>query len=262
MSEFDRGVEVMRRMQNINAAESSSLLNPTDAASIASDVAGRNVQSPSCYNTERSLLSDREGNGRGPNDLYDAVHADNMSGQPHSHTQNAVSHHTGDRRHRRFNPKYTTEEGDFIIYALHDKKMKWQQIHREFNDIFGNKYERTLPGLQAWYYRMNQRIPVWDEDGFLCFENEDDLEPRQESIKCWNRGDQERDGGSLGLGQRYPERAVTYHWVDAELRARARDWATKRTKQYQQREAKRAIRERQSGGASYWRGAMTTVMRC
>ncbi|KAF4459934.1 hypothetical protein FALBO_13303 [Fusarium albosuccineum] len=224
MGEFDRGVEVMKRMQNINAAASSSLLNPTDA-SIASDVAGRNVQSSSCYNAERSRLRDRGGDDRGPNDRYNAVHAGNsMSGQPHSHTQNGVPHHTRDRQHRRFNPKYTTEEGDFIIYALHDKKMKWQQIHRELNDIFGNKYERTLPGLQAWYYRMNQRIPVWDDDGSLCFENEDDLEPRQESIKCWNRGDQERATVSLGLGQRYPERAVTYHWVDAELRARARDW--------------------------------------
>ncbi|KAI8648905.1 hypothetical protein NCS56_01507100 [Fusarium sp. Ph1] len=106
--------------------------------------------------------------------------------------------------------KYTTEEGDLIIYAWHDKKMKRQRIKQEFAARFGRIPERTVQGLRAWYYRMNLRIPIWDQDGWLCFDNEDDLEPRHK----------------LGLAQQYPERAV---------KLKAQDWARKRAPQYRER---------------------------
>ncbi|KAJ3532558.1 hypothetical protein NM208_g8387 [Fusarium decemcellulare] len=125
----------------------------------------------------------------------------------------------GENRH--INQKYTTEEGDFIIYAWHDKKMKWQRIKQEFATRFGRTPERTVQGLQAWYYRMNQRIPVWDQDGWLCFKNEEDLEPRYMTIKCRS---QEKPTEPLGLAQRYPERAINYAWVDPELKLKAEDW--------------------------------------
>ena len=120
---------------------------------------------------------------------------------------------------KRINQKYTVEEGDYIIYAWHDKKLKWTRIEQEFADLFGRQPRRTASGLQAWYYRMNQRIPVWDREGWLVFAAEEDLDPKTVSIKC--RESQERP---LGLAQRYPERAIQYPWVDAELKLKAHDW--------------------------------------
>ncbi|RMI97926.1 hypothetical protein BHE90_015352 [Fusarium euwallaceae] len=147
----------------------------------------------------------------------------------------------GENRH--INQKYTTEEGDFIIYAWHDKKMKWQRIKQEFASRFGRTPERTVQGLQAWYYRMNLRIPIWDQDGWLCFDNEDDLEPRHVSIKCRERDSQDKPMEPLGLAQRYPERAVNYAWVDPELKLKARDWAAKRALQYRERRERRRRKE-------------------
>ncbi|KAH7162599.1 hypothetical protein B0J13DRAFT_14572 [Dactylonectria estremocensis] len=147
----------------------------------------------------------------------------------------------GENRH--INQKYTTEEGDFIIYAWHDKKMKWQRIKQEFAARFGRTPERTVQGLQAWYYRMNQRIPIWDQEGWLCFDNEDELEPRHVGIKCRERDSQDKPTEPLGLAQRYPERAVNYSWVDAELKHKARDWAAKRAMQYRERRDRRRRKE-------------------
>ncbi|KAH6998532.1 hypothetical protein BKA56DRAFT_29055 [Ilyonectria sp. MPI-CAGE-AT-0026] len=144
---------------------------------------------------------------------------------------------------RHINQKYTTEEGDFIIYAWHDKKMKWQRIKQEFAVRFGCTPERTVQGLQAWYYRMNQRIPIWDQEGWLCFDNEDELEPQHVSIKCRERDSQDKPMEPLGLAQRYPERAVNYSWVDPELKHKARDWAAKRAMQYRERRDRRHRKE-------------------
>ncbi|KAM0290997.1 hypothetical protein ACHAO9_004524 [Fusarium lateritium] len=147
----------------------------------------------------------------------------------------------GEGRH--INQKYTTEEGDYIIYAWHDKKMKWLRIKQEFAARFGRTPERTVQGLQAWYYRMNQRIPVWDQDGWLCFDNEDDLEPQHVSIKCRERDSQDKPTEPLGIAQRYPERAIHYSWVDAETKFKAREWASKRASQYRERRERRRRKE-------------------
>ncbi|KAH7132810.1 hypothetical protein EDB81DRAFT_904895 [Dactylonectria macrodidyma] len=147
----------------------------------------------------------------------------------------------GENRH--INQKYTTEEGDFIICAWHDKKMKWQRIKQEFATRFGRTPERTVQGLQAWYYRMNQRIPIWDQEGWLCFDNEDELEPRHVGIKCRERDGLDKPMEPLSLAQRYPERAVNYSWVDPELKHKARDWAAKRVMQYRERRDRRRRKE-------------------
>lgn len=117
------------------------------------------------------------------------------------------------------NKKYTTEEGDFIIYALNDKKQKWATIKRDFATIFGSIPQRTMSGLQAWYYRMNLRIPVWDEQGWLIFDNEEDEEPRTIAIKCRQKASE-----GMGLAQRYPERLIQYSWADEASKLEARDW--------------------------------------
>lgn len=129
-----------------------------------------------------------------------------------------------DNEGRHINQKYTTEEGDFIIYAWHDRKLKWQRIKQDFASMFGRTPERTVQGLQAWYYRMNQRIPLWDEDGWLIFDNDEDMEPKHISIKCRERDTQDRPMEPLGLAQRYPERAMHYSWVDPETKRKCRDW--------------------------------------
>lgn len=150
----------------------------------------------------------------------------------------------------RSNQKYTTEEGDFIIYARHDRNMKWSCIVEEFATLFGHTPRRTIQGLQAWHYRMNNQIPVWDADGWLCFDHDDDDEPRQISIKSRERHMYLGPGESLGIAQRYPERAVHYAWVDPKTKMMAKDWAAKRTLQYdirrrrQRKQLKRLLAKR------------------
>ncbi|KAF4429378.1 hypothetical protein FACUT_9121 [Fusarium acutatum] len=150
----------------------------------------------------------------------------------------------------RSNQKYTTEEGDFIIYARHDRNMKWSCIVEEFATMFGHSPPRTIQGLQGWHYRMNNQIPVWDADGWLCFDHDDDCEPRQISIKSRERYMYLQPGESLGIAQRYPERAVHYAWVDPKTKLMAKDWAAKRTLQYdirrrrQRKQLKRLLAKR------------------
>jgi hypothetical protein len=144
---------------------------------------------------------------------------------------------------RHINQKYTVEEGDFIIYAWHDKKMKWQRVKQEFAALFGQTPERTVQGLQAWYYRMNTRIPTWDHDGWLIFDNDEDLEPRQRAVKCRDRDGQDKPMEPMGLAQRYPERALHYSWVDPEIKTKMQDWASKREYQYRERKERRKRKE-------------------
>jgi hypothetical protein len=170
---------------------------------------------------------------------------------PYQHSHEYVVPLSPEAEGRHINQKYTTEQGDYIIYAWHDKKLKWAAIKEEFASMFGRTPERTVQGLQAWYYRMNKEIPVWDDDGWLIFEHEDAVEPkcvsikrRQREVKCQscimaqgnNKMKKDADGlwreegcqckqlGPLGLAQRYPERLVHYPWVDPELKRKARNW--------------------------------------
>ncbi|KAH6957350.1 hypothetical protein DER45DRAFT_632131 [Fusarium avenaceum] len=142
------------------------------------------------------------------------------------------------------NLQYTLEEGDFIIYARHDQRMKWLCIEEEFARRFGQTPRRTIHGLQAWHYRMNKSIPVCDEAGLLCFDNDEDLEPRHMSIKCRDRNGGLNDMGIPGIAERYPERAMNYEWVDEATRLKARHWADKRALQYTLREQRRRRQSR------------------
>ncbi|PHH90875.1 hypothetical protein CDD83_2380 [Cordyceps sp. RAO-2017] len=184
------------------------------------------------------------GYGGGPPEGYPVYHGGDgcfQHGGPSSLDGYPSPPPDGENRH--INQKYTTEEGDFIIYAWHDKKLKWQRIRQDFAAMFGRTPERTVQGLQAWYYRMNQRIPLWDQDGWLLFDNEDDLEPKFISIKCRERDSQDKPMEPLGLAQRYPERAIGYSWVDPELKRKAQDWAAKRAMQYHERRERRKRKE-------------------
>ncbi|KAM0542190.1 hypothetical protein ACHAO7_010079 [Fusarium culmorum] len=117
--------------------------------------------------------------------------------------------------------------------------MKWQQIKQEFAARFGNNPERTVQGLQAWYYRMNQQIPIWDQEGWLCFKNEDDLEPQYASVKCRENNSQDNTAKLHGIAHRYPERAIHYSWIDTEIKEKCSDWAAKRARQYRERQERR-----------------------
>ncbi|OAA65077.1 hypothetical protein LEL_10524 [Akanthomyces lecanii RCEF 1005] len=121
----------------------------------------------------------------------------------------------------RTSPRYTIEEGDFIIYAFCDKKLSWYTIHKEFTAKFRRDPERSVQALQAWFYRTNQQIPVWDQDGALVFESDTDMEPKQKSSRCNSQG---RAINTPGLAQRYPERAVHYDWVDPDLKLAMSAW--------------------------------------
>jgi hypothetical protein len=200
------------------------------------------------------------------------VEYNNFSSAPYhyQHSHEYIVPLSPESEGRHINQKYTTEQGDYIIYAWHDKKLKWAAIKEEFASMFGRTPERTVQGLQAWYYRMNKEIPVWDDDGWLIFEHEDAVEPkcvsikrRQREVKCqscimaqgnnkmkkdaeglWREeGCQCKQLGPLGLAQRYPERLVHYPWVDSELKRKARNWAQKRTMQYNDRRERRKRKE-------------------
>ncbi|KAG6295626.1 hypothetical protein E4U09_002071 [Claviceps aff. purpurea] len=138
------------------------------------------------------------------------------------------------------NEKYTTEQGDFIIYAVHDLAMDWKQVEEEYAALFGTRPRRNRQGVQGWYYRSNYHIPVWDSDGRLIFDSENDPEPRQQSIKCRDAAKDKRKARlGLGLGQRYPERAIKYHWVSPQLKRKWQNWALKRQAQYDAKKERR-----------------------
>lgn len=122
------------------------------------------------------------------------------------------------------NKKYTVEEGDFVIYLWHDKKLKWEQVRDEFARVFGSEPMRTTQGLQAWYYRMNGVIPCWNKDGYLIFDSDDILEPRTRTIKVRDKDKSEVSSEPLGLAQRYPERGMAYPWVEHKDKIAMSDW--------------------------------------
>jgi hypothetical protein len=51
------------------------------------------------------------------------------------------------------NQRYSREERDYIVSSCSDKRMTWKHIKRGFDALFGTNPERTIQGLQAWYYR-------------------------------------------------------------------------------------------------------------
>ncbi|KAG9254950.1 uncharacterized protein F5Z01DRAFT_673502 [Emericellopsis atlantica] len=185
-----------------------------------------------------------------PRTLYDQpVYMNTQASQSHHYyhspypTSEYTSRHDASRypspsseKGKHCNKKYTNEEGDFIIYMWTDKGLKWEDVCKEFRRRFGGPL-RSTQGLQAWYYRANLNIPVWDDDGWLVFDNEDDITPQVRQIKC-----RERDALPT-LCQRYPERAVTYHWVDPAHQEQASEWAAKRKQQLDDRQARRRERE-------------------
>ncbi|EGX94344.1 hypothetical protein CCM_02615 [Cordyceps militaris CM01] len=234
LDEFDQGVEALARAHGGQAPSWTRATSPHPKA--ACQAAAPPVL-PSIHAYSSSPVYSPQ--AYSPQDAY----------SPYSHSDSFMHGHSGypspppDGENRHINQKYSTEEGDFIIYAWHDKKLKWQRIKQDFAAMFGRTPERTVQGLQAWYYRMNQRIPLWDKDGWLIFENDEDLEPKHISIKCRERDSQDRPMEPLGLAQRYPERAINYSWVDPEVKRKSRDWAAKRIVQYRERRERRKRKE-------------------
>jgi hypothetical protein len=216
MQELEQSIERFVQSHGHSTAPPPTSLSP---ASFSSPGPHHGLLNPAPPPTKSPSFQDAHGYGghvghalRSPVPLF----SDPYSGYPSPPPE-------GDSRH--INKKYTTEEGDFIIYALHDKKQKWLSITKDFAQLFGRTPERSMQGLQAWYYRMNQKVPVWDDQGYLVFDNDDDEEPRTVAIKC-----RDKDRGDLplleplGLSQRYPERLMAYSWADAESKHQARDW--------------------------------------
>ncbi|KAG5986245.1 hypothetical protein E4U43_005598 [Claviceps pusilla] len=226
LEEFDLGVEALAR--------SYGPARPYTPSSPLPSLRRSSMLSQPSRSSSMSTYASQE--------AYSPYHMNDMYMHPGSHLDGYPSP-PPDGENRHINQKYTTEEGDFIIYAWHDKKLKWQRIKQDFAAMFGRTPERTVQGLQAWYYRMNQRIPLWDSQGRLIFDHEDDLEPKHISIKCRERDSQDKPMEPLGLAQRYPERAIHYSWVDPELKHKSQDWALKRQIQYQERRERRKRKE-------------------
>ncbi|OAR01833.1 hypothetical protein LLEC1_07288 [Akanthomyces lecanii] len=230
LDEFDQGVEALARAHGgqVPCWTSTTSPRPNAARRTALPLPPIQTYASSSYSPQ----------AYSPQEIYSPFTQD-----PFMHTHEGYPSPPPDGENRHINQKYTTEEGDFIIYAWHDKKLKWQRIKQDFAAMFGRTPERTVQGLQAWYYRMNQRIPLWDKDGWLIFENDEDLEPKHIGIKCRERDSQDRPMEPLGLAQRYPERAINYSWVDPDVKRKSRDWAAKRIIQYRERRERRKRKE-------------------
>ncbi|KAI9903396.1 hypothetical protein N3K66_002748 [Trichothecium roseum] len=265
LSEFDQGVEDLARRHHVDSARHQSIpaLSPlaTDLSPSSPQknktigpVRGRNNLGFSGTVPRDSVLSSQ---WERPRDPLQETTRPSTSYQPAFHGYDVASSQTrryelplspppdqdGRFEGRHINKKYRTEEGDFIIYMWHDRGQKWQDIKRLFANQFGATPERTVQGLQAWYYRMNQSIPEWDRDGWLVFEDDYALEPKQYAQKCRERDSNREPHKLIGLEQRYPERAIGYDWVDPETKARCQDWANKRLSQYHCRKERRKARE-------------------
>ncbi|KAL7953916.1 hypothetical protein V8C34DRAFT_295680 [Trichoderma compactum] len=51
-------------------------------------------------------------------------------------------------------------------------------------DIYTDKLsDRLDQSNETWFYRMNEHIPLWDRDGRLIFNNDNDLKPKCFSLK-------------------------------------------------------------------------------
>ncbi|KAG6004249.1 hypothetical protein E4U21_001308 [Claviceps maximensis] len=227
LEEFDLGVEALAR--------SYGPARPYTPSSPLPSLRRNSMLSQPSRSSSMSTYASHES--------FSSYHMNDLYMHTGSHLDGGYPSPPPDGENRHINQKYTTEEGDFIIYAWHDKKLKWQRIKQEFAAMFGRTPERTVQGLQAWYYRMNQRIPLWDSDGWLIFDHDEDMEPKHISIKCRERDSQDKPMEPLGLAQRYPERAIHYSWVDSDLKRKCQEWAAKRELQYQTRRERRKRKE-------------------
>ncbi|KAG5959903.1 hypothetical protein E4U58_004818 [Claviceps cyperi] len=136
----------------------------------------------------------------------------------------------------RNNRKYTIEEGDYIVYAREDLRLSWPQVTTAFANLFHEGgHERKHQGLEGWYYRDNGKIPVWDSDGRLVFDETDKSKPCRRSIMCRDRvnGKKGTRRTGLGLGHRNPERGMDYEWVQPEHKCQFQDWGNKRKAQFE-----------------------------
>ncbi|KAF4455917.1 hypothetical protein F53441_1855 [Fusarium austroafricanum] len=248
---FDRGVEALARLEGRRNQRSSNILLPSPIPLRAHND-GRSSRDllDDSSNIERSASPPEATTGLdisyfSPSHAFPAshgrypYHAVGSHPVPHQSrpTSSCLRSPSPDDNHSHNKQQYTTEEGDFIIYARYDRNLKWSHVEQEFAAQFGHSPKRTVQGIQAWHYRMNNHIPDWDENGYLVFDSEDGEKPCQVSAKSHRK-----HLGKSGIALRYPERAVNYTWVDNETKLQARDWATKRTNQLQERRRRKQER--------------------
>jgi hypothetical protein len=218
LSEFDRGVEqIGRDMGPRDAMKAQTMLPSIQDAFAIPHPPLQQQRLPALMPTSPS--NDHQGSQQGDYYMHGGLAMDPLQNLPPPDWNTRCMNQRVSKHDRHINKKYTTEEGDFIIYAWHEMKLKWAAVQQEFARVFGAEPPRTIQGLQAWYYRMNAFVPVFDDDGWLEFDTEDDIEPKTVHIKC-----RDREGGPMGLAQRYPERAISYPWVDADVKSQAREW--------------------------------------
>ncbi|RGP63515.1 hypothetical protein FSPOR_8568 [Fusarium sporotrichioides] len=246
LKEFDRGVEALARCNRRRGDRSPSILLPSPIPLAHTE--GQPLPPPRLlwspwnlpderFSPERSASPLGAATGLGISYLGGSHGCHDFYGNYSHHLagRHYLSHHglptmsrlrspSPDENYSHSNQQYSTEEGDFIIYARYDKKLKWARVEQEFAAQFGQHPKRTAQGLQAWHYRMNNHIPVWDQHGWLCFDSEDGEKPRQTSIKSRRLNGHGQPLEPLGIAQRYPERAVNYTWVDPETKMKAKDW--------------------------------------
>ncbi len=110
----------------------------------------------------------------------------------------------------RSNKKYTTEQTDWISYHKYDKNLPWDKVNAMYRQTFPEDVGRGNSGLQAVYYRLNLSMPLLDPAGNLVPSEDDPDEFATQELKL------RRQGTKIGLLYRYPDRAVSYDWVDDE----------------------------------------------
>lgn len=122
------------------------------------------------------------------------------------------------REHQRLRQLYQ-EMRDFILYCWHERNLPWEQTREEVVRHFN--CERTVEAVRSHYRDLSRSIPLSNDDGYLVFRNDYDLEPEYIRISRVEKCTQEPWMKKLGLARRYPDRAKDYEWVSPEIRNRA-----------------------------------------
>ncbi|KAL6790147.1 hypothetical protein GGI42DRAFT_365750 [Trichoderma sp. SZMC 28013] len=128
------------------------------------------------------------------------------------------------REHQRLRQLYQ-EMRDFILYCWHERNLPWEQTREEVVRHFN--CERTVEAVRSHYRDLSRSIPLSNDDGYLVFRNDYDLEPEYIRISRVEKCTQEPWMKKLGLARRYPDRAKDYEWVHEMLTGCSHRYDTK-----------------------------------
>ncbi|KAI4863046.1 hypothetical protein F4820DRAFT_390724 [Hypoxylon rubiginosum] len=131
------------------------------------------------------------------------------------------------------NIKYSLEEMDYIRFNKYERKLPWEENMMLFRKKFPMaeaQMNRETQGIQSIHYRNNSNVPLLVGNGRrLVFQPNGHVE----GVNAKVRG-QGENKPYFSLTYLYPERAMMYDWVPAEIKHIAAELANERSLQKEQ----------------------------